>query len=108
MDTTKKTPPNTFSLHLSVRDDEELLDVGIAYNTEDDLPEKEQIYFQDVMRGLVAQVNTGLDHLAFVGMTMRHLIEVEDDEDDIEFEAAPELMDAIKSAKILQFKKKMH
>ena len=108
MDTTNKLPPNTFSIHLTVRNDEELIDVGVSYDAKMTIPPEEQIYFQDVLRGMAAQCNTGIDYLAFVGMTMRHLTEADDDGDEIEFEAATELLDAMKDSKVVSIKKKLH
>lgn len=108
MDATNRLPPNTFSIHLTVRDDEELIDVGVSYDAEMTIPPEEQTYFQDVLRGMAAQCNTGIDYLAFVGMTMRHLTEADDEGDEIEFEAATELLEAIHDSKVVSIKKKLH
>ena len=108
MDATNRLPPNTFSIHLTVRDDEELIDVGVSYDAKMTIPPEEQTYFQDVLLGMAAQCNTGIDYLAFVGMTMRHLTEADDEGDEIEFEAATELLEAIHDSKVVSIKKKLH
>lgn len=100
-----KIPENSMSIQIVLRDDEDVMDIGVSQNLSEDLPEEEQAFYNDVLNGIVSQLNTGLEHLAFVGMLMRQLNE---DKDSIEFEAAPELLEAIKDNKVIKMKKKLH
>lgn len=105
MEIRTKIPENSMSIQIVLRDDEDVMDIGVSQNLSEDLPEEEQAFYNDVLNGIVSQLNTGLEHLAFVGMLMRQLNE---DKDSIEFEAAPELLEAIKDNKVIKMKKKLH
>lgn len=105
MEIRTKIPENSMSIQIVLRDDDDVMDIGVSQNLSKDLPEEEQTFYNDVLNGLVSQLNTGLEHLAFVGMLMRQLNE---DKDSIEFEAAPELLEAIEDNKVIKMKKKLH
>jgi len=105
MEIRTKIPENSMSIQIVLRDDDDVMDIGVSQNLSEDLPEEEQTFYNDVLNGLVSQLNTGLEHLAFVGMLMRQLNE---DKDSIEFEAAPELLEAIEDNKVIKMKKKLH
>lgn len=111
----KKASKNAFSLTIYPRDSEELLDIEVNVEVAADFPEEDIEYFQDVLRGLIAHLNTGLEMVHFVGCNMRVLGELEDEIGDVSFEPDPELVEAIKKeaaekikSNIIQFKKKLH
>lgn len=107
MDKPDKIPENSMSIQLVLKDD--TMDIGVMHNFAEDLPEEERIFYTDALNGLVAQLNTGLETMAFTGMLLRQLTELEEDDGGgIDFEAAPELLEAIAENKVIKFKKKLH
>ncbi len=109
---TKKQPPkNSMSVQMLIFDEDEdgsVMSIGVAHNLSDDMPEDEQTFYLDALNGLVSQLNTGLESLAFTGMLLRQLAEYEEEEGGIEFEPAEELLEALENGKVIQLKKKLH
>ena len=109
---TKKQPPkNSMSVQMLIFDEDEdgsVMSIGVAHNLVDDMPEDEQTFYLDALNGLVSQLNTGLESLAFTGMLLRQLAEYEEEEGGIEFEPAEELLEALENGKVIQLKKKLH
>ena len=109
---TKKQPPkNSMSVQMLIFDEDEdgsVMSIGVAHNLSDDMPEDEQTFYLDALNGLVSQLNTGLESLAFTGMLLRELAEYEEEEGGIEFEPAEELLEALENGKVIQLKKKLH
>jgi hypothetical protein len=109
---TKKQPPkNSMSVQMLIFDEDEdgsVMNIGVAHNLSDDMPEDEQTFYLDALNGLVSQLNTGLESLAFTGMLLRQLAEYEEEEGGIEFEPAEELLEALENGKVIQLKKKLH
>tara|TARA_R110002074_G_scaffold39156_4_gene105404 strand:- start:101 stop:391 length:291 start_codon:yes stop_codon:yes gene_type:complete len=89
-------------------EDGSVMSIGVAHNLSDDMPEDEQTFYLDALNGLVSQLNTGLESLAFTGMLLRQLAEYEEEEGGIEFEPAEELLEALENGKVIQLKKKLH
>lgn len=98
-------PENSMSIQLIIRPEEGQMDIGVVQNLSEDMPEEDRVFYMDALNGLVASIDTSLDHMAYVGMLMR---QVSEDEESIEFEPAPELLEAINSNKVVQLKKKLH
>lgn len=109
---TKKQPPkNSMSVQMLIFDEDEdgsVMNIGVAHNLSDDMPEDEQTFYLDALNGLVSQLNTGLESLAFTGMLLRQLAEYEEEEGGKEFEPAEELLEALENGKVIQLKKKLH
>ena len=108
---TKKQPPkNSMSVQMLISESDEdgsVMNIGVAHNLSDDMPEDEKTFYLDALNGLVSQLNTGLESLAFTGMLLRELAEYEE-EGGIEFEPAEELLEAVENGKVIQLKKKLH
>lgn len=102
----QKSPENSMTIQIVLNED--TMDIGVMHNFADDMPEEERTFYLDALNGLVAQLNHGLENMAFTGMLLRQLAEYEDDDEGIDFEAAPELLEAIKDNKVVQLKKKLH
>jgi len=111
----KKASTNAFYLTIYPRVGEDPFDVEIDAELAPDFPEEEIQYFQDVMRGLIAHLNVGLEMTHFIGCNMRMLGDLDDELGSVILEPSPELSEAIKKeaaekikSNILQFKKKLH
>ena len=115
-----KIPANTIQLNLSIDQTTDILDISVDYNLSVTMIDAQQIFYKNVISGLMSKLNTELEAFAFQGSLLHELSalrSVLDDEDDdefgIEFEAAEELLEAVKKnkdEKIVEFngKKKPH
>lgn len=110
---TKKQPPNnSMSVQMLISENAEdrgSMNIGVAHNLSDDMPEDEQTFYLDVLNGLVSHLNTSIESLAFTGMILRQLAEYEEDEEGgIEFEPDEKLLKAVENGKVIQLNKKFH
>ena len=115
-----KIPTNTIQLNLAIDQTSDILDISVDYNLSVTMIDAQQIFYKNVISGLMSKLNTELEAFAFQGSLLHELSalrSVLDDEDDdefgIEFEAAEELLEAVKKnkdEKIVEFngKKKPH
>jgi len=115
-----KIPTNTIQLNLAIDQTSDILDISVDYNLSVTMIDAQQIFYKNVIRGLMSKLNTELEAFAFQGSlldelsTLRSVIDDEDDDEfGIEFEAADELLEAVKKnkdEKIVKFngKKKPH
>ena len=115
-----KIPHNTIQLNLAIDQDTDVLDISVEYNLSVTMGDAQQIFYKNIISGLMSKLNTELEAFAFQGSlldelsTLRSILDDEDDDEfDIEFEAAEELIEAVKKnkdKKIVEFngKKKPH
>jgi len=91
------------------------MNIGVAHNLSDDMPEDEQTFYLDVLNGLVSHLNTSIESLALTGMLLRELAEYE--ESDGIFEPDEKLLKAVENGKVIkdvengkviQLNKKLH
>lgn len=100
---------NSIRLDIIIEPDD-IIDIAVGHNLTEDLGEGQVAYYLDVLNGLVHSLKNNMDGTASVGLLLRQLaILTEEDEDDIiDFEPDEELLEAIKDNKVIQFKKKLH
>ena len=115
-----KIPTNTIQLNLAIDQTSDILDISVDYNLSVTMIDAQQIFYKNVISGLMSKLNTELEAFAFQGSllhelsTLRSILDdEEEDEFGIEFEAAEELLEAVKKnkdEKIVEFngKKKPH
>jgi hypothetical protein len=115
-----KIPHNTIQLNLAIDQDTDVLDISVEYNLSVTMGDAQQIFYKNIISGLMSKLNTELEAFAFQGSllhelsTLRSILDdEEEDEFGIEFEAAEELLEAVKknkNEKIVEFngKKKPH
>ena len=115
-----KIPHNTIQLNLAIDQDTDVLDISVEYNLSVTMGDAQQIFYKNIISGLMSKLNTELEAFAFQGSllhelsTLRSILDdEEEDEFGIEFEAAEELLEAVKKnkdEKIVEFngKKKPH
>ena len=111
---------NSSKLNLAIDQDTDVLDISVEYNLSVTMGDAQQIFYKNIIRGLMSKLNTELEAFAFQGSllhelsTLRSILDdEEEDEFGIEFEAAEELLEAVKKnkdEKIVEFngKKKPH
>ena len=116
-----KIPHNTIQLNLAIDQDTDVLDISVEYNLSVTMGDAQQIFYKNIISGLMSKLNTELEAFAFQGSllhelsTLRSILDDDEEEDEfgINFEAAEELLEAVKKnkdEKIVEFngKKKPH
>tara|TARA_R110002073_G_scaffold809_1_gene5839 strand:+ start:294 stop:650 length:357 start_codon:yes stop_codon:yes gene_type:complete len=116
-----KLPANTIRIDLSIDQDAQVIDVEMDCRFSSTMPVDMQVFYTDVMHGLMSKARTELDSFAKEGYYLREIGELrsmidEDDEDgDFDIGCGPdeELLDKItekkNGSKVLSFNnKKIH
>ena len=109
-----KLPKNTINLRITIDQDTDHYDIGVEQSLSTMMSEEQYTFYLDALNGLVGKLKTELNSFAFHGSLLREvatLREIIDSDGEIDFEPDEELIDAVKekrSAKILEFKKKLH
>lgn len=101
---------NSVRLDLIIEPDTDVVDIAVGHNLSEDLEEGQVAFYLDVLNGLVHGLKTNMEGTASVGLLLRQLaiLSEEDDEDIIDFEPDEELINKVKNNKVIQFKKKLH
>ena len=115
-----KIPHNTIQLTISIDQSTDVLDISAEHHLSVTMADNQQIFYKNILNGLMSKLNTELEAFAFQGSllaeiaALRSVLDEEDDEEfGFGFEAAEELIDAVKKnkdEKIVEFngKKKPH
>ena len=105
----------TFSLHISPGETDGPMHIGISCEITEDFPDEQIVVFQDIMQGLVFQLQNGLELLLRTGENARYISDLEEELNEIDFEPSEDLLEAIAKKKaevaeenIISFKKKLH
>jgi len=101
---------NSIRLDIIIEPDTDIIDIAVGHNLTDDLEEGQVAFYLDVLNGLVHGLKNNMEGSASVGILLRQLaiLTEEDDDDIIDFEPDDQLIEAVKDNKVIQFKKKLH
>jgi len=109
-----KLPKNTINIRITIDQDTDHYDIGAEQSLSPMMSEEQHQFYLDALNGLVGKLKTELSSFAFHGSLLREITvlrEIIDNDGEIDFEPDEELVDAVRekrSAKILEFKKKLH
>tara|TARA_R100000654_G_scaffold75083_1_gene111169 strand:+ start:366 stop:701 length:336 start_codon:yes stop_codon:yes gene_type:complete len=110
-----KLPKNNINIRISIDQDTDHCDINVNHNLSTTMTEEQFTFYVDVIAGLNAKLRTELNSFSHMGSLLREvaiLREIIDENDsEISFEPEEEFKEAIRkndTAKILEFKKKLH
>jgi hypothetical protein len=103
---TEELPENSITFVITFDPDEDTLSITSAQHTTDGLDEEQAQTLNDIYNGICLVLDGGMGYLKFVGGILSRLQDHYNSE--IEFEPDDELVDAVQSAKIIKFPRKLH
>ena len=102
----QNVPENSIRHTLTVDPDNGELRMSTEGNLPDSLDPDYAKALIDISQGINAMLENGLEYLAFIGGVISTVEELMADEDEIGFDAADELLEAIKDRNVIPFDKK--